>query len=176
MSEYMGMHLSNVPLKRALNASQERKKCMAITSAEMELRQRREATVREHINAENDHDPDRTVATFSSYRASYDVPAFGEAGQPADANAVRAMWVGLITAFPDIHIEPGPLYHGDNHIFVEIRMTGTHQGDFAGIPATGRSFDARMALLYEFEEDQLVCERVYFDFAGIMRQLGVLPM
>jgi predicted ester cyclase len=32
-----------------------------------------------------------------------------------------------------------------------------------------------MACLYEFEEDQLVHERVYFDFAGIMRQLGVLP-
>ena len=27
----------------------------------------------------------------------------------------------------------------------------------------------------EFEEDRLVCERVWFDFATIMRQLGVLP-
>jgi steroid delta-isomerase-like uncharacterized protein len=149
---------------------------MAITSAEMKLRQVREATIREHIDAENHHDPDRAVATFSSYQASYDVPSMGEAGQPADANAVRAMWVGIITAFPDIHIEPGPLYHGDNHVFMEVRMTGTQQADFAGIPATGRSFDARVACLYEFEEDQLVCERVYFDFAGIMRQLGVLPM
>ena len=149
---------------------------MTITSAQMELRQRREATITEHIEAENHHDPNRAVATFSSYRASYDVPSMGEAGQPADANAVRAMWVGIIAAFPDIHIEHGPLYHGDTHVFVEVRMTGTQQGDFAGIAATGRSFDARVACLYEFEEDQLVCERVYFDFAGIMRQLGVLPM
>jgi len=168
--------MSNVTWKCALNASQERKKCMAITPAEMELRQSREATIREHIDAENHHDPDRAVATFSSYRASYDVPAMGEAGQPADANAVRAMWVGIIAAFPDIHIEHGPLYHGDTHVFVEVRMTGTQQGNFAGIAATGRSFDARVACLYEFEEDQLVCERVYFDFADIMRQLGVLPM
>ncbi len=102
-----------------------KEKRMTITSAQMELRQRREATIREHIDAENHHDPNRAVATFSSYRASYDVPSMGEAGQPADANAVRAMWVGIITAFPDIHIVPGPLYHGDNHIFVEVRMTGT---------------------------------------------------
>ena len=115
------------------------------------------------------------MATFSPTRSSYDVIAFGEAGQPADAPAVREMWVGLIAAFPDLHIEPGPLYHGDTHIFVEIRMTATQHGDFAGIPATGRSFDERMACLYEFEEDQLVCERVYFDFAGILRQIGVLP-
>jgi steroid delta-isomerase-like uncharacterized protein len=148
---------------------------MTTMPAQTSLRQRREATVREHIDAENRHDPDGVVATFSHTRASYDVPALGEVGQPADAPAVRAMWVGLITAFPDIHIEPGLLYHGDNHIFVEIHMTGTQQADFAGIPATGRSFDARMACLYEFEEDQLVCERVYFDYAGILRQLGVLP-
>src|SRR6266566_8827422 len=176
MSEYMLIPMSNVTWKCALNASQERKKCMATTSAEMALRQRREATIKEHIDAENHHDPDRAVATFSSYRASYDVPSMGEAGQPADAYAVRAMWVGIITAFPNIHIEPGPLYHGDTHVFMEVLMTGTQQADFAGIPATGRSFDARVACLYEFEEDQLVCERVYFDFADIMRQLGVLPM
>ena len=60
---------------------------MTITSAQMELRQRREATIREHIDAENHHDPNRAVATFSSYRASYDVPSMGEVGQPADANA-----------------------------------------------------------------------------------------
>lgn len=149
---------------------------MTTTPAQTSLRQRREATVREHIDAENRHDPDGVVATFSPTRASYDVIAFGEAGQPADADAVREMWVGFIAAFPDLHIEEsGPLYHGDTHIFVEIRMTATQHGDFAGIPATGRSFDARMACLYEFEEDQLVCERVYFDFAGILRQLGVLP-
>jgi steroid delta-isomerase-like uncharacterized protein len=148
---------------------------MTTTPAQTTLRQRREVTVREHIDAENRHDPDAVVATFSPTRASYDVPAFGEAGQPADAPAVRAMWAGFITAFPDVHIEPGPFYHGDTHIFVEVRVTGTQQADFAGIPATGRSFDARMACLYEFEEDQLVHERVYFDFAGIMRQLGVLP-
>jgi hypothetical protein len=32
----------------------------------------------------------------------------------------------------------------------------------------------RIACLYEFEEDRLVCERVWFDFATILRQLGVL--
>ena len=82
---------------------------MTITSAQMELRQRREATIREHIDAENHHHPNRAVATFSSYRASYDIPAMEEAGQLADANAVRAMWVGIIAAFPDIHFEPGNL-------------------------------------------------------------------
>jgi steroid delta-isomerase-like uncharacterized protein len=134
-------------------------------------RQQREKIVREHIDAENRHDPDGVVATFSPTRASYDVPALGAAGQPGDADAVRKMWVGVLDAFPDVHIEPGPLLHGDDHVFVEIRMTGTQQADFAGIPSSGRSFDTRMACLYEFDGDELVRERVYMDFADIARQL-----
>lgn len=136
------------------------------------VRQTREATVKEHIDAENRHDPAATVATFSDYKASYDIPAFGEAGQVPDHNAIRELFVGMFSVFPDFHIEAGPLRHGDDHVFVEIRLSGTQHADWAGIPSTGKSFNTRMAVLYEFEEDQLVCERVYMDFADIARQLG----
>src|SRR5260370_38972785 len=126
---------------------------MPRTRARPSVRQRGEARVREHIDAENRHDPDGVVATFSPTRASYDVIAFGEAGQPADADAGRVMWVGFIAAFPDLHIEEsGPLYHGRTHLFVENRMTATQHGDVAGIPATGASFAACMAGLYDVDE------------------------
>jgi steroid delta-isomerase-like uncharacterized protein len=147
---------------------------MSATSVDSS-RQQREKIVREHIDAENRHDPDGVVATFSPTRASYDVPALGAAGQPGEPGAVREMWVGVLDAFPDVHIEPGPLLHGDDHVFVEIRMTGTQQADFAGIPSSGRSFDTRMACLYEFDRDELVRERVYMDFADIARQLQAGP-
>jgi predicted ester cyclase len=62
----------------------------------------------------------------------------------------------------------------DDAVFVEVTLSGTHQGEWAGIPATGRRASVRIACLYEFEEDRLVCERVWFDFATILRQLGVL--
>jgi predicted ester cyclase len=73
------------------------------------------------------------------------------------------MWLGIWAAFPDLHIDHGDLRYGDDHVFVEVRLTGTQRADWAGIPATGRSLDTRMACLYEFEDDQLVCERVYMD-------------
>jgi predicted ester cyclase len=82
------------------------------------------------------------------------------------------MWAGFLASFPDLHIEPGVLRHGDDHVFVEVRVTGTQQAEFAGIPATGRATDTRMACLYEFEGDQLVCERVYLDMAEVTRQLA----
>ena len=117
-------------------------------------------------------DPDGIVASFSATRASYDIPAFGPQGQPRDASSVRALWEATFAAFPDFHVEPGPMMHGDSHIFVEVRVTGTQAEEFAGIPATGRSFDLpRVANLFEFEGDELVCERVYIDFGEVARQL-----
>jgi predicted ester cyclase len=82
------------------------------------------------------------------------------------------MWVGVLRAFPDFHIEAGPLLHGDEHVFVEIMMSGTQAEDFAGISAAGGAFETRVACLYEFEEDELVRERVHMDFADITRQLA----
>ena len=128
--------------------------------------------MREHIDAENRHEPDAVVATFSPAKAAYDIPAMGDAGQQHDAHAVREMWIAVLRAFPDFHIEHGPLLHGDDHVFVEIMMSGTQAEDFAGIPSTGRAFETRVACLYGFEHDELVRERVYMDFADITRQLA----
>jgi hypothetical protein len=54
-------------------------------------------------------------------------------------------------------------------------MTGTQRGGWAGVPATGRPIDVRVACVFHFEGERLVCERIYFDFATVLRQLGVLP-
>ncbi|MGH7870075.1 MAG: ester cyclase, partial [Candidatus Dormibacteraceae bacterium] len=128
---------------------------MTDAALQTKFRQVREATVREHIDAENRHNPDATLATFSDARASYDIPAFGDAGRMPDHDAVRQLYVSLFSAFPDFHVDAGRLRHGDDHIFVEARFTGTQHADFAGIPSAGRSFNTRVACLYEFEEDQL---------------------
>lgn len=143
---------------------------MTMTAAE--LRQVRETTVRNHYEAENRHDLDALLATFSPSKVSYDVPAFGEAGQPAGPAAVREMWEGILAVFPDIHHEVLRLRHGDDFILAEYVISGTQKADWAGIPATGRTFAIRVAAVYEFEGDELVCERAYTDVADWARQLG----
>jgi hypothetical protein len=52
---------------------------------------------------------------------------------------------------------------------------GTHLGSFRGLPATGRAFTNRTLAIFAFapETDRIVCERVYFDSAAILRQLGI---
>jgi len=49
------------------------------------------------------------------------------------------------------------------------------RGPFLGVAPTGRSFTCRMAAIFLFEGDRIVCERVYFDAATILRQLGIDP-
>jgi hypothetical protein len=41
------------------------------------------------------------------------------------------------------------------------------------MPPTGKAFECRCVALFLFEEDRLVCERVYFDVATILGQLGI---
>lgn len=134
-------------------------------------REVREAIVREHVDAENRHEPERVVATFSPAAAAYDIPAFGPAGQQTDHAAVREMWIGVLAAFPDFHLEAGPLLHGDEHVFLEVRMSGTQAAEFAGIASSGRTFETRVGCLYEFDGEDLVRERVYMDMGEIARQL-----
>lgn len=40
--------------------------------------------------------------------------------------------------------------------------------------ATGQVYDCRMVALFFFDDDRIVCERVYFDQATILRQLGLV--
>ncbi|HYI01125.1 ester cyclase, partial [Hyalangium sp.] len=61
----------------------------------------------------------------------------------------------------------------DDAIITEFELYGTHLGNYRGLPPTGRAFTARMSAVFLFEGERLVCERVYFDAATILRQLGI---
>ena len=137
--------------------------------AEEQLRARREAVVREHMESENRHEFDATIDTFAHPR--YELVATGEV-YDGEA-AVRAYYEQTRSAFPDQRNELISLRHADDAVVVEFDLLGTHRGPLRGLPATGRSFRARMTAFFIFDGDRIVCERVYFDQATIMRQLGV---
>ena len=67
-------------------------------------------------------------------------PRSGEAGQVADHDAIRKLFLEMFSVFLDFHIEADPLLHGEDHVFVEIRLTGTQHAGWSGIRSTGKSF------------------------------------
>ena len=142
-----------------------------MTTLTESLQARREAVVAAHVEAENRHDLDGLIASFK--RPRYEVVPFGASEDGEEA--VRKLIGGLLIGFPDFHFFPQKTHHSEDVVTVEGHFTGTHHAEWAGLPATGRTIDVPAACIYEFEGDGCVCERVYFDFATLLRQLGALP-
>ena len=135
------------------------------------LRDRREAVVREHMASENRQEFAVTLGTFA--HPHYELIATGEVYDGTEE--VSRYYAASRAAFPDQRNEVHALHHADDAVIVEFDLLGTHQGPLRGVPPTGREFRCRMVALFLFAGDRIVCERVYFDSATILRQLGLIP-
>ena len=131
----------------------------------------REAVVREHMESENRHDFDATIGTFDHPR--YELVGTGEV---FDGEAeVRRYFADTRAAFPDQRNRVLGLYPSRDAVIAEFVLSGTHRGPLRGLPPTGRAFECPMLAVFAFAPGgrRIVCERVYFDAATILRQLGL---
>jgi len=142
---------------------------MEAAEPDQDLRARREAIVVEHMESENRHEFDLTLATFDHPR--YELIGTGEVHD--GPTEVAAYFEETRTAFPDQRNELIAMHHSDDAVVVEAMLRGTHLGPFRGLPPTGREFEMQFCAIFVFEQDRLVCERVYFDLATVLRQLGI---
>ena len=134
-----------------------------------ELRRAREELVTQHMELENRHEYEATIETFDHPR--YELIGTGDVYD--GPQEVARYFEETRTAFPDQRNELVALHHADDAVIVEANLYGTHLGPFRGLPPTARRFEMRFCALFVFEEDRLVCERVYFDANTVLRQLGI---
>jgi steroid delta-isomerase-like uncharacterized protein len=120
--------------------------------------------------SENRHEFDATIDTFDHPR--YEIVPTGDVFDGEEE--VRRYFEDSRTAFPDQRNELIALHHADDAVIVEFDLKGTHDGPLRGIPATGKAFTCRTVAFFLFQGDRLVCERVYFDAATILSQLGLV--
>jgi steroid delta-isomerase-like uncharacterized protein len=135
----------------------------------MEPADARVALVEDHMRRENAHDFPGCIGVFTHPR--YEIVATGEIHDGADG--VDGLLTENRDAFPDFHFAPSRTVPAGDAVLVEGVFTGTHLGTWRGLPATGRTVTVRMAVIFEFEGTNMVCERVYFDLGTVLRQLGV---
>jgi steroid delta-isomerase-like uncharacterized protein len=133
-----------------------------------DLRARREAIVREHMESENRHEFDVTLQTFFDH-PRYEIIPTGEVHDGPEA--VMEYFRTTRNAFPDQRNELIALHHADDAVIAEFILRGTHEGELRGVPPTGKEFECRMVAFFLFEDDRLTCERVYFDALTILTQL-----
>ena len=144
---------------------------MASASIPKDRTSTRIALVEQHIRLENEHDLEGVLRTFGD-SAHYDDQPWAEHYQGRDG--VRQFYEQLMNALPDLEIDVLRRHVTDDAILVEVMIRGTHSGSWRGLPPTGRRIEFPLCGIYTFDsDDRLAGEKIYYDRATVLRQLGV---
>jgi steroid delta-isomerase-like uncharacterized protein len=89
---------------------------------------------------------------------------------------VKQLFRMYTAAFPDLRMEAEDVLVSGDKVVARVRGTGTHQGEFLGMPATGKSVDVQLIDIIRFGDDGLAHEHWgVFDALAMMQQLGAIP-
>ncbi len=134
-----------------------------------ELRQRRLALIEEHMNTEVTKEFDRTLATFNGH-PHYEIMATGQVFDGDDE--VMGYYRTTRTAFPDQRHDNVRYHVTDDAVITEFDLLGTNLGEFYGMPPTGKAFRVPIIAVFFFDGDRITNERIYFDSASLVTQIG----
>ena len=88
--------------------------------------------------------------------------------------AIKNIYMRWFAAFPDVEFRTEDLViDGDRAAHITM-MTGTHEGEFCGLSATGKHFEVRCVFLFIFAGGKIAHEIRVYDFTGLLVQLGLL--
>jgi len=133
-------------------------------------------TAHDFFGAFNANDLDRADAWITDdYRAE----APGAAG-PMTREQAKMQNQGFLTAFPDLHFEVARTIAQGDYVVLHWVGTGTHTGPLptptgGAIPPTGKSAKVMGSVTYEFRAGKVARAWNFWDMAGLLGQLGLLP-
>jgi steroid delta-isomerase-like uncharacterized protein len=129
------------------------------------------ALVREHVSYENTHNLDGIMGTFGDSARYDDEPA---SEHHSGADAVRKYYAQLLQSVPDLFIDVQREHVTEDAVILEVVIRGTHRGTWRGLPATNRTVAIPLCGVFTFDQNnRLSGERIYYDRATVLRQLGV---
>lgn len=129
------------------------------------------AIVEEHVRLENEHNLEGVIQTFGD-AARYDDEPWNKHYEGREQ--VRQFYEQLMAALPDLSIEIVRRHVAAETVILEVIIRGTQLGPWRGLPATGRRVEIPLCGVYTFSaDDRLAGERIYYDRAMVLRQLGV---
>jgi steroid delta-isomerase-like uncharacterized protein len=79
----------------------------------------------------------------------------------------------LLRAFPDLNQSIEELFAVGDRVIVRFIITGTHEGEFQGIPATGNKLEFSGIAIHRIKNGKIIEERTDMDVLGAMMQLGM---
>lgn len=95
--------------------------------------------------------------------------------QTVGAEAEVAALAGWWQATSDVHLEILEIVESEGLVTLRYTLTGTHDGDLFGMPASGRKFHVENCTLLRVEGGKVKNAYRYSDTLGLMTQLGAIP-
>ena len=131
----------------------------------------------EEIASWNAHDVERALAVFPDNVTWQDTGSL----QTMNKDGIRQYLQGWFSAFPDIKLTVTNRVATEDQVASELEFIGTNTGALqlapgASIPATGRQVHGKGTYFVRFMDGKPVEVHSYPDLAGMMMQLGLMPM
>jgi steroid delta-isomerase-like uncharacterized protein len=124
--------------------------------------------VEEVQNQQNISAMDELYATNYVYHAAHGVPPTLEGN--------KQFFRILFAAFPDLHLTIHDQIAEGDKVVTRKTMSGTHQGAFVGMPATGKRMTLEILEILYMDGGKILEYWVFYDRLSLMHQLGVLPL
>jgi steroid delta-isomerase-like uncharacterized protein len=124
------------------------------------------------VDAYNRHDLDALVR-FRSDDCTLTDHALGQTFHGREE--IRAYLQGNFDGLPDDRFDVEELIGIGDWTVSRLSGSGTHQGEWGGIPPTSRPVRYDLCAVARWQEGQVVEEHVYYDLYGMLAQLGQVP-
>jgi steroid delta-isomerase-like uncharacterized protein len=96
-------------------------------------------------------------------------------GVPADREGGKIFLTAFANAFPDSQIAVDDMIAERDRVVTKKTMTGTHTGEFNGIPPTGKRVEIQYVDILRLRDGQIIEHWLSMDQLSFMQQLGVIP-
>ena len=127
--------------------------------------------VRRWLEAWNARDPEAVSELTASGFVRHDANLPDVVGPEEQMQFVAA----AVAAFPDLHFTVHHVVAEGDLVADYLTGTGTHEGEFLGVPATGRAVQFQTMETYRVADGQVAEQWVITDVLGLLQQLGALP-
>lgn len=129
-----------------------------------------EANLRRAIDAWNQGNLDAYLQIYHP-----DVVLHGYAGVEPGLDSVRQFYTGFFMAFPGSRLTIEDVVTEDDKVVCRFSLTGTHQGNFMGIPPTRKEVSFNGITILQFKAGKCMERWSQADFLSLLQQLGAIP-
>lgn len=99
------------------------------------------------------------------------------AGGLTGPSAYRRQVERFLTGLPDLHFDVHETISEDDKMVVYWTVTGTHRGEFLGVPATNKKVAFSGITINQIRKGKIIESTVIWDGLGLLEQFGVtLPV